>query len=208
MQNMKCRTITHARLACEMFEARGSRYDALFVTLTYRENVEWRRDHISKVITSARNYCRRRGYNLVYAWVMELTRRGRPHYHLVIWVPKGQRLPMFDKQGWWKHGSTNIQKARNAVGYIAKYASKGRITDRFPKRARIYGSGGLTGRYLAEQRWWRLPKWLRKRVRITDCFRRSPSGGGFFSTETGQYLASPFNAIHLNGRIVLYLEPH
>ena len=60
---------------------------------------------------------------LHYVWVLELTKRGRPHYHVLFWLPKGVSMPKADKQGWWKHGMTR-SGGHSPVGYLCKYTSK------------------------------------------------------------------------------------
>ena len=66
-----------------------------------------------------------KGIFIHYVWVLELTKRGRPHYHVLFWLPRGISMPKADKQGWWRHGMTNTVPARSPVGYLCKYTSKG-----------------------------------------------------------------------------------
>lgn len=74
-------------------------------------------------------------------------------------------MPMADRQGWWKYGSTKSEWARKPVGYIAKYASKGTQYDSsiksFPKYCRIQGSGGLDKPMLDWKNWILCPVWLK-----------------------------------------------
>ena len=95
------------------------------VTLTYREDVEWSPRQVSGYLKCVREWARRKAIFLHYVWVLELTKRGRPHYHVLFWLPKGVSMPKADKQGWWKHGMTRSEWAHSPVGYLCKYTSKG-----------------------------------------------------------------------------------
>ena len=46
-----------------------------------------------------REWARRKDIFIHYVWVLELTKRGRPHYHVLFWLPKGVSMPKADKQG-------------------------------------------------------------------------------------------------------------
>lgn len=176
------------------------------VTTTYRPDVSWDRLHITQAVKTMREWLRRRGVKARYVWVQELTKRGRPHYHILVWLPFGVRLPMFDAAGWWPHGHTRMEWARNAVGYLAKYASKGDSQGKFAQGARLHGNGGLTGEALLEQRWWAKPAWLRDRVTWADVVRRKP-GGGWVDADTGEVFRSPWRVVFEGGYVVLYPCP-
>ena len=79
------------------------------VTLTYREDVEWSPRQVSGYLKCVREWARRKDIFIHYVWVLELTKRGRPHYHVLFWLPKGVSMPKADKQGWWKHGMTRSE---------------------------------------------------------------------------------------------------
>lgn len=167
------------------------------VTTTYRETADWRPSHLRDCLHAMREWGRRCGVRLRYTWVMELTRRGRPHYHLLVYLPRHLHLPCFDKRGWWRHGMTKTEVARNAVGYLAKYASKafGLCDDDgveylFPKGARICGGTGVDLDQRAEWNYWAAPKWARDRVELDTDLRRAP--GGFYAPETGEFFRSPW----------------
>ena len=95
------------------------------VTLTYRDDVDWSPRQVSNYLKCVREWARRKGIFIHYVWVLELTKRGRPHYHVLFWLPKGVSMPKADKQGWWKHGMTRSEWAYSPVGYLCKYTSKG-----------------------------------------------------------------------------------
>lgn len=167
--------LINARLA----EDKRVRWVPVMVTLTYAPSVEWQPDHIGGFLNAVRKWGARSGYKLPYAWVMELQKNGKPHYHCVIWIPRRLRLPRADSRGWWVHGSTNTVRANNPYGYLAKYASKanGLNGHDFPRGARIHGIGGITEKEAAIIAWWKLPKALRLGDEGSHKWRRQPGGG-------------------------------
>lgn len=223
---MRCRhrTLTRARLLDEGIRKGGFRGRWLMVTGTYREDVNWHADHLSHLMHRMRQWFRRQGVDLRYVWVMELTKRGRPHYHILIWLPRHLMLPCPDKRGWWPHGMTRTEVARNAVGYLAKYASKmseanwvGDFGDdgqtvvmrAYPRHARICGGTVLKADFGREWRYWTAPRWARERVAELTDLRRVP--GGYLVTDTGEFLPTPWQYIGKTpcGKYLLFrlLEP-
>lgn len=189
---------TAARLVAEEV---GSTHRAAMVTLTYRPEVEWSPRHISEFLAHVRKWFDRREATLRYVWVLEKTKAGRPHYHVLIWLRRGHSMPKPDKQGWWRHGSTRIEWARRAVGYIAKYASKAEESFKV-KGARLYGVGGIHRRDRDHLAFWRLSKWLRERIpfgtradRIRFC--------GWVSRDTGEIFQSPWAVVVVRGLLRL-----
>jgi hypothetical protein len=211
LRRMKQNVITSSRLHDEAARKGSMRGRWAMVTLTYRDDAEWAPDQVGKFINRVRDYASRRGFKARYVWVLELTKRYRPHYHALVWVPRGYSFPKPDKQGWWRQGLTRIEYARNPVGYMAKYGSKGSDaeTQRFlPKGARLSGNGGLTKDARTELRWWKLPKWVREVFdSICDVARRD--GGGYLNRDTGEFLASPWRVVFHGGALVLceVIEP-
>jgi hypothetical protein len=175
------------------------------LTLTYRPDVDWAPGQVSGVVRHIRQWLRRKGHDMRFVWVQEFTKRGRPHYHLLLWLPLGLTIPKPDKQGWWPCGMTKIEWARNAVGYIAKYASKGDSLVQPAKGARMHGNGGLTGDALIEQRWWKLPGWLRHDVKPSDRVRRAlpGAGGGFIHPDSGEVYRSPWVVFFKGGSVFI-----
>ena len=215
----KQRTITRARLMDEGVQRGGFRGRWLMVTFTYRDGVKWDPRHAAEFWHRTRQWFRRQRVELRYTWTMELTGRGRPHYHALVWVPRHLMLPAPDRRGWWSWGMTRTERARNAVGYLAKYASKavaGNPCDadgnemRFPRGARISGGSQLRGDARTEWRYWTAPLWARSRVDgITD-LRRVP--GGYLDGSTGELLRPPWRFVGLSpdGKRLLFvprLEP-
>ncbi len=183
---LKRSVMTSARLHDEEMSASGRRHKVAFVTLTYADGVEWSPKHVTAFLKAVREWLKRRGYPLRYVWVLETTKRKRPHYHLAIWLPKSLSLPKPDKRGWWTHGISNIQLARCPLAYLAKYASKG--SDCYPGGARIYGTGGLSAKGRVARRWWLAPKWLRDAVPLSDVRK---DRGGWRDSAGGLHL-SPY----------------
>jgi hypothetical protein len=155
--------VTTARLIQDEMTEERHRFRTAFITLTYRPGVTWTRRHIAELLAHYRKWCKRRRCVFRYVWVLESTKAGVPHYHIVAWLPRGVTPPLPDKQGWWPHGCTQAKWARSPVGYIAKYASKGGDgSTKFPRGARLWGSGGVSAA-IRERRVWALaPTWVRQ----------------------------------------------
>lgn len=219
LRRMRTGVLTWARCVSEWTPTTGRRWWCAMVTLTYGPRATWEARHISQTLAClgewARRHKRLRGLRLPYTWVLELTQAGVPHYHLLVWLPVGTQLPKFDRRGWWRHGHTRVEAARNAVGYIAKYASKGvalTLLGEVPRGARLSGRGGLPRQCMQarEARWWRLPGWLRERFplaaardpsmlglvrRIPAAIRGIRDGSGRlfgWLSEAGELLATPW----------------
>lgn len=130
--------------------SRHSPYRVAMITLTYARDGMWDAGHISLLLKNYREWFRRNAKHCAisechYVWVMEMTAIGRPHYHIVMWMPAGVKPPLPDRQGWWPHGATQAIFAHSPVGYLAKYASKQETKSgrHMPKGARLWGYGGL-----------------------------------------------------------------
>ncbi|MBL8642974.1 MAG: hypothetical protein JNK21_03495 [Rhodospirillaceae bacterium] len=163
---------------------------------------------MSDLLASLRKFAQRAGFPARYVWVLELTKRNRPHYHVLVWLPKGRTLPKPDKRGWWPHGMTRIEWARNAIGYVAKYASKldAVQAQHIPRGARMCGLGGASRAARVEVRWWKLPLWVREFwPTICDTVKTL---GGYARRDTGEWLRSPWKvSIDAAGRVFAYKEP-
>lgn len=202
LRKLKRGVITSSRLHQEAVTQGGFRGRWAMVTLTYRDLTGWNPKHISALLDHVRKWLARRGKPMQYVWVAELQKRGAMHYHVLVWLPKGLSLPKPDKQGWWPHGMTKIEWARNAVGYMAKYASKG--STKYPKGARIHGAGGLKGHQLQEARYWRRPAWLRELSVIEESYSRV--SGAWRNNETGELLISPWEVLFTGGGVWIKLK--
>jgi hypothetical protein len=167
--------LRHSRIARTVVEGcgeivedlarRGVRYRCAMVTLTYAPGHAPAPRDITRATDAMDAWCRRRGCWMRYCWRFEFGETsGRPHYHLLVFLPPRLRLPLFDKRGWWTHGMTNAVWARNPVRYIAKYCSKASCgaQDWNVKGMRWSGAGGMTAAMRLAVRWRVAPAWLRE----------------------------------------------
>ena len=175
------------------------KYKAHMVTLTYRDDVDWSPRQVSNYLKCVREWARRKAIFLHYVWVLELTKRGRPHYHVLFWLPRGISMPKADKQGWWRHGMTNTVPARSPVGYLCKYTSKGIDFDswgKLPRGGRLYGHGGYTPKMRMTRAWRVAPAWVRELIDEMDGVRRV--GCYWVNRVSGMGIRSPFAFDHVN----------
>jgi hypothetical protein len=177
------------------------RYRAALVTTTYRPNAAWGARHLTASLKCLREWARRRGIWVRYVWRLEFGGlHGRPHYHIVVWLPKGNTMPLWDRQGWWPHGMTNAVWARRPVGYIAKYASK--AADWPPGTggtvgARWFGVGGLSLQGRMRALWRSAPQWIRERWPQGDPLKRL--SGSWWRFGSFIELRSPWAAVPVGG---------
>ncbi len=142
-------------------------YQYILVTLTYRAVNGWSARHVSAFLKRVRRHL---GDALVgYAWVAELQRRGAVHYHVVLVVTPGARIPKPDEAGWWPHGSSRVElvrRARAGASYLRKYISKAECVDAFPAGLRLFAV--VIRRAFSDAawslRWLSAPAWLRAAV--------------------------------------------
>lgn len=190
-------------------ETKGEKMQGHMITLTYADDIAWNPNHITKTLNCMRQWCARRSVKFRYVWVAEIQEKRRErlgghcvHYHIVVWLPRYLTPPKFDKRGWWIHGMTQGIKARSAVGYLAKYASKGGKSTDFPKHCRINGTGGLTQKSRWNKTWWMLPKYVRDWC--PDYLDRPvrAKGGGFLSRATGELLESIYEVLTISPLLI------
>lgn len=211
-QRLRKSVITSARLHDEEAKKSGFRGAWYMLTLTYRDGsrcsprdvselLKRMRGHFNRIKSRARRF---QDQVFRYLWVGELTQRGRPHYHLLIWIPRGIFFGKVDARGWWPHGMTQFVKARNAVGYLAKYASKftSLIAEQFPKGFRTHGCGGLNSESKRELRWWKAPMSARDALGPDADIRKAK--GGWFDRLTGEFWPSPWRVTFFGGRIIAW----
>lgn len=213
---LKKSIITGARLH-EQEAQKGSMRGAWYMlTTTYRKGGERSPRDVSELLKRIRGFFNRairiryRGYRprLRYLWVGELTKALVPHYHILVWIPRGIFIPKADQRGWWPHGMTQIQRARNAVGYLAKYASKfcPAMAEAFPKGFRTHGVGGLDNESKRELRWWKAPKDARDALGPLADIRKAL--GGYVDKLTGEFWPSPWRVFFHQGQTIAWkLEP-
>lgn len=186
LRRMRRSVRSSAQLLQDESVQQGRRCKAAMVTLTYAPEIHWEPRQVTGFVRSVREYLRRRGFSCRFVWVLELTKAGRPHYHVLFWLPLGVTLPKPDKRGWWPYGSTRIEWARSPVGYLIKYASKGIDGDELPKGARLSASGGLSKSARMVRSWQLCPAWVRELFTVEDRPVRVP-GGGWISRLTGVF---------------------
>lgn len=180
---------------------RAHREQAVMVTLTYAgDNSDWKPEHLTGAIHAFRQWCNRRGFRCRYVWVAELQKRGVIHYHLLAWLPVSECMPMWDRRGWWPHGMTKTERARNAVPYLLKYLSKdaSKSFGSFPCGARIYGVGGLDAGLRRARAWLNRPAFVRGNGAASDQWRRA-KGGGWVDPE-GVIWPSEFERVTVCGQ--------
>jgi hypothetical protein len=166
--------------------------------VTYRPGVEWEPGHIRSLVRNIQQWLRNQGVGVVpLIWVGELQRRGAVHYHAAVWLPKGVTIPKPDQRGWWPYGSSRIQWARFAPGYLAKYISKVESKDaRFPKGMRLYGVSGVSSEIRDLVRFEKMPAWVKEGGGTLEHeLRRAVGAGGIVSRVTGEWRPSPFRAM-------------
>lgn len=125
----------------------------------------------------------------------------RQNLDILLWLPKGVTLPKPDKQGWWPWGHTRIEWARRPVGYLVKYASKGRDGLGFPKGARIHGCSGLDRERRSERAWCLSPGWVRDLWPEWQVEPRRAKGGGWVAKASGEWVPSPYGVVFAGGQI-------
>ncbi len=148
------------------------------VTLTYAALDGWSPRDLSECLKRVRHWLGRRGIKFRYVWTAELQERGAVHYHVLAWLPQGKdRPPFWDDMGWWPHGSSNAEWARNAVGYMVKYVSKITSKMRLPCGARMHGSGGFSPAERQSMSYHGKPAWVRELSYIGQRITRRRGGG-------------------------------
>lgn len=140
------------------------------ITLTYDTNgllfqpSEWSPNHITNYLKALR---RRSGLEvLAYAWVVEVQKRGVPHYHIIL-LYKGS-VPYPDRSGMWRYGlSTLTLKIRSAF-YLVRYTGKEYQKDfsRLPNGARAYAVSISNPELRKKMRAELLPEHIRERYLV------------------------------------------
>jgi hypothetical protein len=196
LSRMRRGVISAAKLAQEEMQEGGHRYRAAFVTVTYRPDEQWDAGDIRKLVKHYGQWGQRRGLLLPIIWVGEThtgggPNHGRVHYHLVIFVPRGLTPPMPDKQGWWRKGMSNCKWAYRPVGYLAKYASKGRAGPGMPAGAHLWGVSGLSAVVRTKLLFAMAPAWLRQFCQPGEVVKRI-AHGWWRNCTTGWEYRSPW----------------
>lgn len=210
------RNSAHILDAAAHVDEQHVRWRRLFVTLTYAEDGQWQPGHVGDFRRGVRDWFKRecQGTRMRMVWVMELTKRGRPHYHCMIWVRARDYFPNPHKAGWWPHGFAHVLSSKvhinRPVAYMAKYASKftAEQAKHVPKGARLYGVNGATQEGKRVIRWWRAPIFARDHFGGAADIRKV--AGGYLNRATGEFLASEWKVtITPSGRVFAwrYIPP-
>ena len=174
-------------------DAQGHRHRRpVMVTLTYRADANYSPKQINQYTRNVKRRIERKtGARCCYQWVMELTKAGKPHYHVLWWLPPKIRLKKADECGDWPHGYSRTERAKHGPKYISKYVSKGSASYelyQLPKNARMfYVTGTPDASHKA-----RAPAWLRDTLtepgdRLTRITRL-----GWVHKQTGELFETPF----------------
>lgn len=203
LSKMRRRIFSWANIMKEYIEpkSKGYGYRKVMITLTYAEVDGWKPNHIRDFMKELK---RRLDINLIsYAWVAELQERGAVHYHIILIVKKGTRIPKPDKSGMWKYGISRIETAKT-VYYICSYLKKAyQKSGIFPKGLRMYAvwvqKEAIEKIALWKMRLSSLPKWFEAIIiKMVDYYGEKwerVKGGGWLYL--GRYYKSPFRFIGL-----------
>jgi hypothetical protein len=171
-------------------------YRRVMITLTYERDEDWAANQIRDFMLSMRETL---GDGLVaYGWVAELQKRGVVHYHVILIVKRGTRIPKPDKSGLWKWGFSRIETAQTPY-YLCTYVGKEyQKIGHFPKGLRMF-SVWISKELISDLVRWKfrlsvLPGWFREIIGnleniVGEVWSRSP-GGGFGIR--GVHYESPF----------------
>jgi hypothetical protein len=99
---------------------------------------------------------------------------------------------------------TRIEWAKNAVGYLAKYASKftASVAAHLPAGFRTHGIGGHNDESKRELRWWKAPKSAQAVFGASADIRKAL--GGYYDKLTGEFWSSPWRVLfYPDGRIFI-----
>lgn len=199
-----------AAAACMKAELHAvwDRFRVVMVTLTYAgTNADWDANHIRAFMDNVRKWCAAQRIPCRYVWVAELQKRGVIHYHVALWLPQDAKLPKPDKQGWWKHGMTRIETARDAAAYLMKYLSKGcnEIGNAsLPRGARSHGRGGLGQQWRDVMTWLSLPSFVKAHCPVQDVRSwRRVKGGGWLPRWGGDVMRSEFQRVIVAGKAMV-----
>lgn len=176
-----------------------SAFRLMFLTLTYRPDVDWSPSHVRDFLRRVDMWLRRRDLGSVRCvWVAELQDRGAVHYHVALWLPRRAYLPQADRRGWWPHGLTQTARAVAPIRYLQKYVSKlGQKGGVFPKGIRLFGVRGMSSDGAINARFWRAPEWVRFALGVGSDLRKV--AGGWVDRLSGEFVASPWHVHFVPG---------
>jgi len=109
----------------------------VMITLTYKKAEDYKAGDIRDFMKLMK---KKLDSKLVaFAWVAEMQKRGAVHYHIILAVEKGTRIPRPDSSRMWPHGMSRIETARTPY-YLLSYTGKEHQKDlgAYPKGCRLY----------------------------------------------------------------------
>jgi len=134
--------------------------DWIMVTLTYRNIEDWQPRHVTQFLRKVKRVLSPDLFG--YFWVAEMQQRGAVHYHVVLAVRHGVRMPKPDDEGLWQHGLTRVELVRYVFAYMSKYLQKDGQKAKFPKGIRMFGYSFFA---LKDQiKFFKLPVWLQEDI--------------------------------------------
>jgi hypothetical protein len=184
----------------------GIKYRLVMVTLTYADEDAWQPRQVTQFIQTVHRNLKEQ--LLGYAWVCEMQERGAPHYHVLLYFPRGTRVPKPDEAGWWKHGSTRIETAKSPH-YITSYTGKEYQKVGLPKGARMFAvwlrRDAVSEKIYFGFRISAAPAWLTKHLKIAA--KKAGfgirwvrvKGGGWRIVETKTFVESEWEVISIQG---------
>jgi len=182
---------------CDALKDASSGAVLKMLTLTYADADAWQANDIRDFMLRLRAAL---GDNILgYAWVLEIQKRGAPHYHVLVWCKAGTFIPAPDDAGMWSHGMTRVEVARTPF-YVFKYSSKCDESSvmAMPAGARMFAVWIREGvisdmaRYIFRMS--SLGKWLADMLMpLIDEFPKRARGGGWLVGD--DWVSSPFITI-------------
>jgi hypothetical protein len=125
------------------YQARGIAPRLVMITLTYADEATehkksdgWEPNHIRDFMLNLRKELKDKIW--AYARVAEMQERDSLHYHIMLYVAPGTKIPMPDKAGLWPHGSSKIETVKKGPWYILTYVGKEYQKEGLPHGARMF----------------------------------------------------------------------
>jgi len=173
-----------------------SEADYIGITLTYAPQHKWEKEHISDYMRLVHYRLKRNLFG--YCWVAEVQERGAVHYHVLLIVRKGTRLPKPDESGMWKWGASSIQLIKNPTSYLVDYlrkASQKMLPYRGMRMFAVVWKDFFCQGIRKILRFLSLPSWLREQItwgRFMECFVLPVRVKGVGWVWLGQVFKSPW----------------